>query len=127
MRVEPAKYVADDGTKFDTEAEALAHDAEQIRLGMEQWDFTYLFRRDLKKEYHPTYKQCPSCHGGGVVGGGFGDPDGPRDCPECSGRGEVVDTRPKFVEAPPVPESLKAAMAKTWQEWWSNHGKDSSS
>lgn len=127
MHIKPQKFVTNDYREFDTEEEAIAHEAELVRLGMEQWNFTYLYKRDLKPEYRPTYKQCPSCHGHCQVGGGFGDPDGPRDCSECGGRGDVIDKRPAFVDAPPIPESLKAAMAKTWDEWWSNHGKDSAS
>lgn len=118
MRIVPQKFMANDGREFETEMEALLHDHFLLMKGMEQWKFSFLYRRDLKPEYLPTYKTCGSCHGNKVVGGGFGDPDGERDCPECSGRGEVVDTRPEFVEAPPIPESLREAMMKTWDEWW---------
>ena len=121
MRAVPAKFIANDGKEFDTEIGALAHDALLVALGMEQWQFSFLYKRELKEEYKPTYKECPSCRGGGVVGGGFGDPDGPRDCSECGGRGEVIDKRPEFVEAPPIPDDLQKVMRKTWDEWWENY------
>lgn len=130
MRVVPQKFIANDGKEFDTEMDALLHEALQRALGMQQWKFSYLFRRELRDEYKHTYKECPSCHGGGVVGGGFGDPDGPRDCPTCGGSGTVIDKRPESVEAPPIPEGLQEAMAKAWSEWWAeyhrkeHHGED---
>lgn len=126
MRVVPQKFIANDGTEFDTEAKALEHEATLVKLGMQQWNFSYQFKRELRDEYKPTYKECPSCHGGGHVGGGFADPDGPRDCPTCYGAGQVIDKKPAFVEAPDIPRGLRTAMAETWNKWWAdyeaNHG-----
>lgn len=121
MRVIPQKFIANDGTEWLDEATCKAHEAELVRLGMEQWDFSFVYRRDLKSEFTPTYKKCPSCHGTLKVGGGFGDPDGPRDCDTCWGSGIVIDQRPKHVEAPPIPDSLNKAMTKTWADWWKNY------
>lgn len=124
MRVVPQKFYANDNTEWPTEEAALAHEAELIKIGMTQWQFSYLFRRDLKDEFKPTYKECDCCNGNKTIGGGFGDPDGPRDCPACWGSGTQLDKKPEFVDAPPIPEGLKTAMREAWDEWWVSYRKE---
>lgn len=121
MRVVPQKFVADDGTSFNSAEECAAYEDAIVKKGMIQWKFSFVFRRELKDQYKPTTTGCPSCGGAKVVGGGFGDPDGPTDCPRCFGTGYITNYNPDVVQAPPIPPGLDEAMTKAWNEWWASY------
>lgn len=63
---------------------------------------------------------CTYCNGRGEVGGGLGDLDGPRPCPECFGARQVSQ-RPTTPE-PDLPPALVEHMRRAW---WDFHNKPS--
>jgi len=62
------------------------------------------------------YEKCPTCLGHGEVGGGFGDLDGPQQCPKCYGSRMVSKgpTTPK----PDLPPALLEHMRRAWWDFF---------
>jgi hypothetical protein len=76
-------------------------------------------------DWRPKEKsiECPCCHGEGKVGGGLGDIDGPRDCPQCWGRKykSVYPTSQK----PEIPPALAEHMRRAWYDFFNaNTGEE---
>lgn len=124
-------FYANDGKSFRDEAECKAYDAEQLKIGQEQyslrlkWNIVY----SLKDQYKPVYITCPYCNGNGTVGGGFKSIDGPETCPQCYGTMSVIDREksPVLAEPPPVPsdlhEYMRQKMQIAWDEYWKEKKK----
>lgn len=69
---------------------------------------------DWKPKMHE--EECTSCSGRGVVGGGLGDLDGPRQCTACYGRGTI--TKPPTSKKPDIPKDLVEHMRRAWWDYW---------
>lgn len=73
-------------------------------------------------DWKPTKKtvECESCDGKGVVGGGFKDMEGPRECSNCGGRG-WHSFYPK-TKQPEIPNELIEHMRAAWIAYWESNG-----
>lgn len=81
----------------------------------DQWELTGQIHWKLKDGI-PRTISCEYCHGTGKVGGGFGDMDGPRDCPRCFGHGNKIN--PEINPKPKVPDDLHDHLHKAWIEYF---------
>ena len=90
-------------------------------LGMEQKPRTITETDDWKLgcfvDWRPKSheEECQYCNGKGEVGGGFKDLDGPRECPECFGRGSI--TKGPRAPHPELPKALVEHMRRAWWDF----------
>lgn len=71
----------------------------------------------VRFDWEPKYKtvECPTCHGQGKVGGGFKSLDGPEQCKDCFGRGNI-EQYPK-TPTPEIPLDAREYMRRAWYDF----------
>lgn len=87
-----------------------------LALETEDWALScYLEWRAKSHE-----ETCPTCHGTGEVGGGFGSFDGPEQCDRCCGT-RTVTVGPKSPR-PSLPPELIEYMRRAWWDYFNRAG-----